>query len=290
MKALIVGIDSQIGGALAESLRQVGFDIHGTSRRRIEGKDLSRLDLSDLGGLALLPSCDVAFLCAAETRLATCRNDLKATTLINVVAPATIASHFVRQGSFVIFLSSNAVFDGIVPHRLADSPMCPTTPYGAQKAAAERQILGLGDSVAILRLTKVLTPTLALFKGWIEALKNGREVTPFGDMMLAPVPVSLVTEALARIAEQRAGGIFQASASRDVSYAEAVHHIACRLGAHPDLVRPGIAGVDIPTADLPCHTTLDATRLSALIGRPAPDPFDVIDEVFQLQPVRMKAV
>jgi dTDP-4-dehydrorhamnose reductase len=131
---------------------------------------------------------------------------------------------------------------------------------------------------------------LPLFKGWIEVLKNGGEIAPFKDMVMAPVPISLVTGAMTRIAEQRAGGIFQASASRDVSYAEAARHIACRLGAHPALVRPNTADAGIPTPDVPCYTTLDATRLGALLGRTAPDPFEVIDAVFQLLPERVTAI
>jgi len=58
------------------------------------------------------------------------------------------------QGSFVIFLSSNQVFDGTTPYRHSDEAVCPLNEYGRQKAAFENWLLGRSKPAAILRLTK----------------------------------------------------------------------------------------------------------------------------------------
>jgi len=288
VKTLIVGIDSQIGRALADFLRQGGAEIHGTSRRGENGKDISQLDFADLDGLNRLPACDVAILCAAETRLAACRNDPLGTARINVAAPVTIARHLVGRGCFVIFLSSNAVFDGSVPYRQTNTPPCPVTPYGEQKATAERQLLELNYGIAVLRLTKVLTANLTLLKEWLHTLERGQIISPFYDMMMAPIPLLLVTEALASIAKLRVEGISQASASRDVSYADVARHIASRSGHSLSLVRP-VSAVEagIPTGDMPRNTTLDASRLEAVLKRPMPDPLHVVEQALNLNPARL---
>jgi dTDP-4-dehydrorhamnose reductase len=288
VKNLIVGIESQIGRALADFLRQEGAEIYGTSRRGEHGNGISQLDLADLDGLKRLPACDVAFLCAAETRLAACRNDPLGTARINVAAPVTIARHLVGEGCFVIFLSTNAVFDGSVPHCQANAPTCPVTPYGEQKAKAEQQLLELNHDVAVLRLTKVLTANRTLLKEWLHTLERGQTISPFYDMVMAPIPLLFVTEALASIAKLRAKGIFQASASRDVSYADVARHIASRSGHSLSLVRP-ISAVEagIPTGDMPRHTTLDASRLETLMKRPMPDPLHVVEQALHLDPTRL---
>jgi len=72
MKAIIVGIDSLLGGALGEAIGAAGNVVHGTSRRPGSAKGVQHLDLADpLAGEATLPDADIAFFCAAMARLQT---------------------------------------------------------------------------------------------------------------------------------------------------------------------------------------------------------------------------
>ena len=69
---------------------------------------------------------------------------------------------------------------------------------------------------------------MPLITGWIDCLPRGEPIRPFSDLMIAPLSMAIVTDALAKIVEGRHGGIFQASGARDVSYAEVARHIARR--------------------------------------------------------------
>lgn len=283
MHALIIGIDGRIGRALAAALVRAGHRVTGTSRRGDRAPaGAVPLDLARLDDPPALPAADaafdVAFLCAAATRQAECRADPEGTARINAAAPVRLARHLRAAGSFVVFLSTSAVFDGTVPACPADRPVAPRTAYGRQKAAAEAGLLALGDGVAVLRLTKVLEPELPLLAGWTAALRRGAPVAPFHDMMLAPIAPSLAVAALEAIAAARAGGIFQVSATRDISYAEAAYHLAGRLGAPAGLVRPvGAGDQGIPAEERPRHTTLDGSRLAERFGLRAPDPAEALD-------------
>ena len=282
MRALVVGIDSRIGAALAERLAAAGWDVVGTSRRGTPGS--LPLDLAALPAVESGLATDVCFLCAAMTRQADCQADQDTAWRVNAEAPGLIAQAVAASGVRTILLSTNAVFDGTVGQRAATTPLCPLNSYGRQKAEAERGVLATPGAV-VLRLTKVLAPTLPLFRGWITALREGRTVTAFDDLVIAPVSLDDVTAALLDIASARADGIFQASATVDVSYAEVCRHIAMRVGAAPALVRTNsIRDAGIPASDAPGNTTLDASRLAALTGRPVPAPFDVIDQVYGLVP------
>ncbi|HLN26062.1 MAG TPA: sugar nucleotide-binding protein [Patescibacteria group bacterium] len=275
-QALVVGIDSGIGGALAKALAVAGWRVLGSSRRGTAG--MLPLDLAALPESLAGLRADVCFVCAAVTRQAECVADEAVAWRVNAEAPGRIAQAVAAAGGRTLLLSTNAVFDGRLACRAADAPPCPVNSYGRQKAEAERAVLAT-PGAAVLRLTKVLTPTLPLFRNWIAALRQGRAVTAFGDMVMAPVALDAVTAALVEIAAMGADGIFQASATADISYAEACRHIARRLGIDPSLVK-AVPAAGVPASDRPLATSLDASRLADLTGRAVPAPLDVIDRVF----------
>ena len=88
--------------------------------------------------------------------------------------PARLAQALSASGAFPVLLSTNLVFDGTVPYRGPDDPVCPRTEYGRQKAAAERAVLAAGG--AVVRLTKVLGPDDPLVTGWVARLRRGEPV------------------------------------------------------------------------------------------------------------------
>jgi dTDP-4-dehydrorhamnose reductase len=162
---------------------------------------------------------------------------------------------------------SNHVFDGTRPYRRPQEPTCPLNEYGRQKAAAEEQILGLGTSAAVLRLTKVLGERVALFDTWTAQLRQGRCVRPYADLAMAPLHLGIVVQVLARLGELRLGGVHHLSGNRDVPYAEIARLAADLLGVPAKLVEPVSAQAADPGAEPPpCYTTLDVAGLPQRLG------------------------
>ena len=283
--SLVVGADGALGRALADRLRRDGERVLETTRRPgtvSEGRIL--LDLaSDVSGW--LPPCQVsvAYLCAAVTSLERCRKEPAMSAAINVHSVVALARNLVAGGTFIIFPSTNLVYDGSLPFRQADDPMCPLTEYGRQKAEAERQLLGLGHLTSIVRFTKILGPDVHLFKGWLKALRMGEIIHPFSDMVLSPVSLPFAVGVLRRIAEARLPGIVQVSGAEDVTYEQVAKHIARYIEASPDLVqsrKAKEAGLQLEA--IPSHTTLDMTRLRLEFGIEPPSVWSAVDSVFDL--------
>jgi dTDP-4-dehydrorhamnose reductase len=295
VRALIIGIDSAIGQGLAEVLVQRGDGVSGTTRRRGEAQGESRF-LLDLEAQAAtrtaLPAADIVVFCAARSRFAECRADPGSARRVNVEAPLALAHRFVAAGSRVLLLSTSAVFDGGRPHRRAEDPTGAASLYGRLKAEAEAGFLALGVAASVLRLTKLVTVQVPLFAGWIAALGQSRRVRAFADLRFCPVAMDDVTDALLAAIDDAGGGIYQVSASDDIAYAEAARHLACRIGADPDLVEAAQArDHGIPPEEILAHTSLDTARLSALTGFRPPSPFAVLDAVFVLPtPSRLETV
>jgi dTDP-4-dehydrorhamnose reductase len=193
-----------------------------------------------------------------------------------------LAKNLVAAGVFVIYLSTNQVFDGSKPFRLANDPLSPETEYGRQKAEAERRIGPYGNSIAIVRFTKVLEPKPPLFLSWIEAFRKGSEIHPFSDMVMAPVPLALAVDGLRRVAQARSPGVFQMSANKDITYEQAARNLARRLSVGQDLVQPIRTAASGPFPEsLPLNTTLDASRLQTEFGMAPPDVWFAIESVLQ---------
>ncbi len=280
---LVVGSDSLIGGALLRRLRYAGQHAVGTTRRQTQVEHSIYLDLVEGPDKWEPPlPVTVAIVCAGVTRLQACESDPVMSATINVEGVSALVTNLVSRGIFVIYLSTNQVFDGSKPFRAATDPPSPQSEYGRQKAETERRILRFGNSIAIVRFSKVLEVQPPLFLTWIKAMRKGNEIHPFSDMVMAPVPVELAAEALHCVARVRSPGFFQMSADKDITYEQAARHLAGGLGTDEDLIQPiRTAESGFFTGPIPLHTTLDANRFRNQFGMVPPDAWSVVESVLE---------
>jgi dTDP-4-dehydrorhamnose reductase len=280
MRVLVVGADGLIGRALSSELRQLGHDVIGTTRHagRIQAGRSIFLDLTD-ERFGAFPSADVTVICAAMAKFSDCRDQFDLARRVNVDARLALAQSAVASGSRVITLSSSAVFDCLRPQARADWTPAPRSAYGRLIAEADRGILAGGGSV--FRLTKILTAESGLFPQWIATLRDGGTVQAFNDHTFCPLQLKDVIDALVAVIIQPDGGVFQMSGASDISYADAAHYIADRMGVARDRIS-AVRAVDngIPGSDVTPFTSLDTSRLSVLIDFQPPQSGAVIDAVY----------
>ena len=288
---LIVGGDSEVGTAAASALRRHERTLTTTRRPDVGADDCIRLDLAgDLATWEPPAGISAACICAAVARLADCANDPAASARVNVTGTLALAERLLARDIFVLFLSTNQVFDGTVPHVPANAPTAPISEYGRQKArteAALRARMDRGAPVAILRLSKVVSAQSKPLSDWMAALAAGKPIHPpaFRDMTLAPTPIDAVARAITALMRERASGVFQLTGPRDVTYAETARFVAERLGADPALVATGsVANAALADGAAPPHTTLDSSALRERFGIVVPDAWEVLDEVSRTMP------
>jgi dTDP-4-dehydrorhamnose reductase len=281
VRAIVVGADGSIGGALARELACRGNTVYGTTRRTaLVAEDRPFLDLALNVEDVMLPEADIAFFCAAVVSFAECRLNPSRARHVNVTSPVALAQRMSAAGTRVVLLSTSAVFDWSMPRVPATHPLCPVSKYGEIVAEAETEFSKLG-SASILRLTKLLTGKLALFSDWIDKLSQGEEIVAYTDIHVSPVTIDDVLIALFAVAADPASGIYQVSGARDISYYEAACHISDVLNRDRKLIieRRGV-DVGIPRQEAPRYASLDPSRITKLTGWVPPEPFDVIDRVF----------
>jgi dTDP-4-dehydrorhamnose reductase len=129
-----------------------------------------------------------------------------------------------------------------------------------------------------------LTPDSPLLRDWATALDRGDSIDAFSDHHFAPIPLELAVQALAALADDREGGIYQLSATRDISYLEAARVLARRLGRSTELVNARSArSFGIHPSEITNYSSLDSARLADLAGIVPPDPIDVIEQFVVLR-------
>jgi dTDP-4-dehydrorhamnose reductase len=280
---LVVGADCPIGRGLMARLIRSAQSVKGTTRRLLT-TSLSHLFLdlaADVAGWVCPTPVAAAVICAGVTKADYLTRDPERAARVNLVGIPQLISKLHFQGAFVAFLSSSAVFDGSRPFVPARAPLTPLTEYGRHKAMVERQVWELGGRGAVVRLSKVLEPGFPLFQQWVESLRTGDIIHPFSDLRFAPVPVSFVAAVLERVLADRCSGVVQVSACEEITYAEAAHYIAARIGAPQALVRPVPCRNVQPTLIVPRHTTLDIERLTGELGLEPPDVWQSIEEAIR---------
>ncbi len=283
---LVIGANGGIGSALYSRLKASVETVWGTTQRDLNSEDpqLFYLNLLDSPADWRFPnaSFDVVYLAAGICRMALCESDPAGTSKVNIDGMTRLARFLSESGAFVVFLSTNQVFSGNDAFVTENAPYRPLNEYGRQKAVVEEFIKQHCPRSAIVRLTKVVEPNMAMINQWVERLLNNKPIEAFNDMMLAPVSLSLVVDVLVQVGAQKKPGCYQISGAEDVSYLVLAQYLASCLNRSQSLVQ-SVSALDkgIKKTFLPRFTTLSCSSTIALCGLIPPHFSEVIKECFQ---------
>jgi dTDP-4-dehydrorhamnose reductase len=280
-KCVIVGGSGMIGSALKATLSDAGMEVWITARSGIPTGIYRAipLELSSPGDFRLPINPHSAFLCAAQSKILDCERDAESSRRVNITGTMTVARMLLEKGTFVIFLSSGAVFDGSARVPGESSSLSATTEYGKQKAEAEERLMELDNGkgkVAIVRLTKVLSSQTDIVRKFMENLKRGESVEAFLDFFLSPVSLKYVVDSLLVVERLRIGGIFHLSGSTELSYAEFARRLAEKMGVSAALVRETtVEKSRHPVLYRPRHPALGMPLTAKTLGL-NPEPIDAM--------------
>lgn len=284
--SLVVGSNGTIGNALLTKLRAINPSVLGTTHRPSTDPSLLQLNLSDDPSTWNISAHHIhtAYLCAGVCRMNLCEENPAETFKVNVTGMSALAKQLADQGVFVVYLSTNQVFSGNEPHAKTNAPYQPSNEYGRQKVAIETFIRENCPKHAIVRLTKVVEPNMALVKNWISQLSQKQVLRAFYDMPLAPISLHQVVDALIKIGHAQQTGIYHLSGDKDVSYYDLALILAKRLQLDTELVQR-VSALDAPIQKnfLPRFTSLDCSSTIALGGLSAvPTLAAVLQECFAI--------
>jgi dTDP-4-dehydrorhamnose reductase len=134
----------------------------------------------------------------------------------------------------------------------------------------------MGQDIAVIRFSKIISPEMPLLCGWKADLQAGKVVHPFSDAVMAPLSAAFAITVISRVLASKRAGVTQASANRDISYEYAARYLATRISADVRLIAP-VSSKHAGIHGFPSHTTLDSAGLKQLC-LDAPPPTQALDQ------------
>lgn len=198
-----------------------------------------RVNLAQTGALAhvvseLRPAVVVHAACVS--RAAECEEQPTVAQAVNVAAVQELLASAADAGSFVVYVSTEQVFDGNAERYYESSSVSPRTVYGKTKAAAEQLVLEAGGAVARLPLLLggyVGPSRMGADTAIVAAARAGKRLNLFTDEIRCPVHVDFVAPMLWEIARKRLSGVFHLAGANAISRYELGVQACLAAGVEP---------------------------------------------------------
>jgi len=252
-----------------------GWDVTGLCWSR-SGPDLCACDLTEVGEIDRVmakfqPSAVVH--CAAERRPEAVQSDPARARRLNVEVSGELAEACTKAGAWMVYISTDYVFDGTSPPYSTDDEPRPLNLYGMHKCEAEKLVLRdpghsvlrvplLFGPVEFLRESSVMELYASLLSGMRKAdHRQRRYPTCAGD-------IARVLLAMAEAQRRGAAvlGVYHWQTDECLTKFDMVCAIAAIAGADASAVAPDVV---VPAVPRPQDSRLDCSRLEALLGDPA---------------------
>lgn len=190
---------------------------------------------------------------------------------VNVGGTVAVGRACRRLGAHVIFISSNAVFDGEHPPYAEADPVRAINRYGALKIEAEAALCASGLPHTVIR--PILLYGWPLPGGrdnavtrWLARLEHGLPVEVAADVTSMPVPAATCAEAVWAVARLKRLGIYHVAGADRLSLAEFARGTAQAFGCDERLIRPVSRSWFSELAPRPRDTSFITTKMERELG------------------------
>lgn len=153
-KIMVTGATGLLGRAVVERLQQAGHDVIATGFSRATGT-VHKLDLTSEQAVAEFVRRELPHIivhCAAERRPDVSEQRPEAALALNLDASQALANAAKAQHAWLLYVSTDYVFDGTQPPYAEDSTPNPVNFYGQSKRQGEQLVLDTLADGAVLRL------------------------------------------------------------------------------------------------------------------------------------------
>lgn len=277
---LVTGASGLLGANFLVTAHRRGMPVGAVYHRhsvRLSGVAGIRGDLTDAAVAAevcrtLRPRWVVH--CAAATDVDWCEEHPQEAWRLNVEMPRHLASAAHQIGAGVLYVSTDAVFDGQAGGYREDDPPSPVNVYAKTKLAGEEAVRAELDRWLIVRTNFYgwnLVEKLSLAEWILSRLEARRPVPGFCDVTFAPLLVNDLSEILLEMVGRALEGLYHVAGSGPLSKYDFAVACAETFGLDASLVRPSSVADAALRAARPRNIWLETARACGALGKPMPD-------------------
>ena len=235
---LIIGINSQIGSLLFQTLKDKNINVFGTTRNKEQlSSNILFFDLSNPKFSIDFSKFDSVVICAG-LGIKKCASNPKESEQINVKNTIQLIDHCSKYKCFIVFLSSIKVFIGSEQFYDVDAKQTPDSNYARYKVAVEEYLKKINISACVLRITKVITDKTDFIGWWDKELNECKEIIVYTNHFLSPVPTKDVVDAIVLLVNKKSPGLFHIGSNETISYYEYAKKIFANNDKALSLLKP----------------------------------------------------
>lgn len=212
MKHFVFGANGYVGNYLYNRFNEDQEDVVGTSTHTTEEYSYYNIKENAVLDIGMKSNTDdkVAIICIAKANISECYIHFQNAYDVNVVGMKRLIKALLESGFYIIYFSTDCVFDGISGNYTEESERHPINKYGEMKAEMEEYILNNDLPVAVFRISRVVSPRPAAknpFSQLENWAKNG-VVQCIKDNYLSYVSVEDIYQICKIAAEKKMYGLY----------------------------------------------------------------------------------
>ena len=289
LKFLVTGSAGLIGRQVVKDLSETHEVFSCYNKSKPEHGNIIKMDLLNhemISNVMSEKKPDVVIHLAAMTAVDLCESDQDNALKINSQATEILAKEGSKINAFIVYVSTDYVFDGNTGMYEENDTTNPLGFYGKSKLLGEKSIQNFSSNWCIARTSTPfgLHPTKKSFPIWvIENLQKQKQIDVLTDQFTSPTYVPSLSRMLIEISERHLTGIIHVAGASKISRYEMASLVSDKLGLDGKLLRE-ISINDIKwEAQRPKDSSLNVSKaISILNQKPQKIDHDVnlfIDEI-----------
>lgn len=222
----IIGASSFIGRHLYDYCKKNAIDVLGTYYSHSYNKEWIKFDIctDELRGIwqssLKKNTADVVIICGANAGIDSCKRDEEASNLLNVIGTKRILKQANSMGIKVVFLSSEAVFDGKKGLYSEEDVPNPITLYGRQKLQMEQYIAHHIQNYLIFRVSRASGSCYGekdIFDEFYNKILNKEEIICLRNQSFCLTEIGDIVKGIVTALEQNISGLYNLSSENYIS-------------------------------------------------------------------------
>ena len=272
LKVLVTGSAGLVGRQVVKDLSNSHQVFSCYNESKPEYGDSVKMDLKNhemISSILTEKKPEIVIHLGAMTGVDLCEKKRTSASEINTKATEIIAKECSKLNSFLVYVSTDYVFDGNLGMYKEDDITNPLGFYGESKLEGEKVVQNFSTNWCIARTSTPfgLHPTKKSFPMWvIENLQKQKQIDVLIDQFTSPTYIPNLSRMLIEISERRITGIIHAAGASKISRYQMASMISDKLNLDGTLLKQITINKMKWVARRPKDSSLDVSRASSILN------------------------
>ena len=272
LKVLVTGSAGLVGRQVVKDLSNSHQVFSCYNESKPEYGDSVKMDLKNremISSILTEKKPDIVIHLGAMTGVDLCEKEKTSASEINTKATEIIAKECSKLNSFLVYVSTDYVFDGNLGMYKEDNVTNPLGFYGESKLEGEKVVQNFSTNWCIARTSTPfgLHPTKKSFPMWvIENLQKQKQIDILIDQFTSPTYIPNLSRMLIEISERRITGVIHAAGASKISRYQMASMVSDKLNLDATLLKQISINKMKWVAQRPKDSSLDVSRASSILN------------------------